>query len=138
MNLNSPFILEFPCIGCGQNGQYSQFRGTRYTNIYTHTHTLYTNSSRCSIVYRGYVHGIAILKGTTKARQDRISTWFCQFYFAVWSRNRHCDHCDSWIFIDRIYNQVLLVEFSRQLQYWRFIFESFSILSIFRLPDMID
>lgn len=109
-----------------------------YTHIHTHTDTLYTNSRCSAIVYRGYVHGIAILKGTTKARQDRISTWFCQFYFAVWSRNRHCDHCDSWIFIDRIYNQVLLVEFSRQLQYWRFIFESFSILSIFRLPDMID
>lgn len=31
-------FFEFSCTGCGQNGQYSQFR-TRYTHTYTHIHT---------------------------------------------------------------------------------------------------
>lgn len=51
----------------------ASFEETRYIR------TRFT-SSRCSaIVYRGYVHGIAI---RTKA-EIRISTRFCQFYFVL-------------------------------------------------------
>lgn len=105
-------FLNFLAPVADRTDNIASFEHDTHTHIYTytHTHSVYTYSSRCfAIVYREYVHGIAIPKGTTKGRHDRISTRFCQFYFVVWSWNRHCDHCDSWIFIDRIYNRVLLV-----------------------------